>query len=157
MNQDLEQLYQAYSRKVYCYLLSLCQNPVLAEDLMQDTFLKAAKKIDTFKENSSLSSWLCAIAKNLYYDAMRKQKNTVALEEELLIFDPNQRDLRIFSCLHDLCEPYREIIYLRIFCSMSFKEIGEILDRSDTWSRVMFYRGKEKLRALWLKKEGKYL
>ena len=40
---------------------------------------------------------------------------------------------------------------------MSFKEIGEILGRSDTWSRVMFYRGKEKLRALWLKKEGKYL
>ena len=67
--------------------------------------------------------------------------------------DPEQRDLRVFSCLHDLEEPYREIIYLRIFCSMSYREIGEILGKTETWSRVMFYRGKEKLRDLWMKKE----
>ncbi|UNT92385.1 RNA polymerase sigma factor [Allobaculum sp. Allo2] len=63
MNQDLDQMYRTYSRKVYLYLLSLSQNPALSEDLMQETFLKAALKIDTFQGNSSLSSWLCSIAK----------------------------------------------------------------------------------------------
>lgn len=155
MNQDLDQLYQTYSRKVYLYLLSLCHDPALSEDLMQETFLKAARKIDTFQENSALSSWLCAIAKNLFYDSARRQKHTVPLEDDLFVLDPEQRDLRIFGCLHELNEPYREIIYLRIFCSMSFQEIGEILGKSQTWSRVMYYRGKEKLRELWTKKEGK--
>ena len=153
MNQDLDQMYRTYSRKVYLYLLSLSQNPALSEDLMQETFLKAALKIDTFQGNSSLSSWLCSIAKNLYCDAMRRQKNHVPLAEEMFSFDPKQRDLRIFGCLHELSEPYREILYLRIFCFMSYREIGEILGKTETWSRVMFYRGKEKLRDLWMKKE----
>ncbi|UNT97334.1 RNA polymerase sigma factor [Allobaculum mucilyticum] len=153
MNQDLDQIYQTYSRRVYLYLLSLSHDPALSEDLMQETFLKAAKSIDKFKGNSSLSSWLCAIARNLFNDAMRHQKKTVQLDQELFSMDPEQRDLRVFSCLHDLEEPYREIIYLRVFCSMSYREIGEILGKTETWSRVMFYRGKEKLRELWMKKE----
>lgn len=58
MNQDLDQLYQTYSRKVYLYLLSLSHDTALSGDLMQDTFLKAARKIDTFQQNSPLSFWL---------------------------------------------------------------------------------------------------
>lgn len=155
MNQDLDQLYQTYSRKVFLYLLTLSQNRALTEDLTQETFLKAAKSIHSFHKDSSLSSWLCAIAKNLFYDVMRRQKDTIPLEDDLLTFDPEKRDLRIFSCLHDLKDPYREIIYLRVFCSMSYREIGEILGKTENWSRVMFYRGKEKLRDLWIEKEGK--
>lgn len=150
MHPDLDSLYRTYSRKVYCYLLSLSSNPELSEDLMQETFLKAALKIGSFRQESSLSSWLCAIAKNLYMDAMRRQKTSVSAEDLALYEDFQKRDLRIFSCLHDLPEPYREIVYLRTFCSMSFREIGEILNKTESWSRVMYYRGKEKLKALWL-------
>ena len=153
MHQNLESLYSSYSRKVYYYLLSLSGNPELSEDLMQETFLKAAMKIDTFRQESSLSTWLCSIAKNLYLDTLRKQKSSVSAEDYLLVANEPKRDLRIFSCLHELPEPFREIVYLRTFCSMSFREIGEILGKTDTWSRVMYYRGKEKLKALWLIKQ----
>lgn len=153
MKNGIEEMYQSYSRKVYYYLLSLCHDPALSEDLVQETFLKAARQIDTFRHDCSLSSWLCAIAKNVWRDWLRKQKPAVDIEEALLIHHDKPRDLRIFGCLHQLEEPYREIVYLRVFCALSFKEIGEILSRSDTCCRVMYARGKQKLRDLWIEEE----
>ena len=153
MEYDLEQIYREYARKVYGYLLSLGADRALAEDLMQDTFLKASQNILQFRHDSTLSSWLCAIARNLYRDALRRQKPTVPVEEtEIPVYD-KQRDLRLFSCLHQLEEPYREIVYLRNFAGMSFREIGDIFSRTETWSRVSYFRGRQKLKELWQKEE----
>ena len=51
--------------------------------------------------------------------------------------------------LHSCPEPFREILYMRLFGDLSFKEIGEIMGRTENWARVNFYRGKEKLRKEW--------
>ncbi len=150
MPHDLESLYHEYSRKVYLYLFSLCQDAALSEDLMQETFLKAAKSIDQFRHDSSLSSWLCAIAKNLFRDACRKQKPTVNIDDISLASEDVRRDIRIFSCLHQLDDPFREIVYLRTFGQLSYQEISEIMHKSESWCRVMYHRGKKKLRDLWL-------
>lgn len=48
--------------------------------------------------------------------------------------------------VHQFQEPYREVIYLRVFGNLSFREIGQIMGQSENWARVMFYRGKERLR-----------
>ena len=56
--------------------------------------------------------------------------------------------------LHSCPEPFREIMYMRLFGDLSFKEIGEIMGRSENWARVNFYRGKEKLRKEWGKDEA---
>ena len=47
--------------------------------------------------------------------------------------------------LHSVPEPYKEVMYLRVFGGLSFKEIGEIMEKSENWARVTFYRGKAKL------------
>lgn len=156
MDSGLEEIYKSHSHKVYCYLLSLCHDPALSDDLMQETFLKAARQIDSFRHDCSLSSWLCTIAKNVWRDWLRKQKPAAPIEDVLLPHHDPDRDLRIFGCLHQLEEPYREIIYLRVFCSLSFKEIGEILSRSDTYCRVLYSRGKQKLLELWQKEDHAY-
>ena len=57
----------------------------------------------------------------------------------------SEEKLTLFKALHELPEPMREVIYLRLTGEMSFKEIGEILGRDETWARVNFYRGKQKL------------
>ena len=54
--------------------------------------------------------------------------------------------LELMKRLHSCPEPFREILYLRIFGNLSFKEIGEIMGQTENWARVRFYRGKEKLR-----------
>jgi len=58
----------------------------------------------------------------------------------------NLERIELFRALHLLNDPFREVLYLRIFGELSFREIGEILGKSENWARVTFYRGKEKLR-----------
>ena len=48
--------------------------------------------------------------------------------------------------IHDLPEPFREVVYLRVFGELSFREIGDVHGKTENWARVTFYRGKEKLR-----------
>ncbi len=48
--------------------------------------------------------------------------------------------------VHGLPEPYREVVYLRSFGGLSFREIGDVLGKTETWARVTFYRGKERVK-----------
>ena len=49
--------------------------------------------------------------------------------------------------MHSIPEPYREVMYLRVFGGLSFKEIGEIMEKPENWARVTYYRGKGKLQG----------
>ena len=74
------EIYQEHAEMVYRFLLRMCQDEDLAEDLMQDTFLKAIENIGTFDMRCKLSTWLCQIAKNTYLDYLRKKKNQTDVE-----------------------------------------------------------------------------
>ena len=63
--QVIEEIYEMYSRKVFLFLLSKTNNVDIAEELTQETFFQAVQCIDRFKENSSILTWLCGIAKNV--------------------------------------------------------------------------------------------
>lgn len=54
--------------------------------------------------------------------------------------------IELLKRLHGCSEPVREILYLRIFGNLSFKDIGEIIGKTENWARVTYYRGKERLR-----------
>ena len=73
---SIEELYQKHAKTVYGFLLTKTQNPDIAEELTQETFYQAIKKLNTFHENSSVSTWLCGIAKNLWFDFLRNRKNS---------------------------------------------------------------------------------
>ena len=78
-NRDnFEKIYVEYFDLVYKYLYCLTRNADIAEELAQETFYKAILKIHTFKNQSKISSWLCQIARNLWYnDLKKKQKISV--------------------------------------------------------------------------------
>ena len=73
---DLDEIYQRYSGMVTAYLTRLSGSPELAEELMQETFYRAVKNIDRFDGISSIYTWLCGIAKHLYYDSLRRRTTT---------------------------------------------------------------------------------
>ena len=60
----------------------------------------------------------------------------------------NWDSVEILKAVHDLPEPYREVIYLRLAANLSFAQIGEILEKSENWARVTFYRGKTKIKEV---------
>ena len=71
---SMEQIYLSHAKTVYAFLLTKTQNPDLAEELTQETFYQAVKSIHKFKEQSRVSTWLCGIARNVWFDHLRKQK-----------------------------------------------------------------------------------
>lgn len=158
--QSMDEIYQKYARIVYKYLMSLVHNSDLAEELTQETFYQAIRSIERFDGSCHISTWLCAIAKHQFLSYQRKHPPLESLENydqisesvEKEVFDSVKR-IELLKKLHLCPEPFREILYLRIFGNLSFREIGEIMERTENWARVTFYRGKEKLRKEIVKDE----
>ena len=125
--QSMEEIYQQYAQTVYRYLFSLVRDPDLAEELTQETFYQAIRSIDRYDASCKITTWLCAIAKNALRTHRRKHPPTEAIEDQ------------------PLQTPSAEADYLRSLGNLSFREIGELLGRSENWARVTFYRAKEKL------------
>ena len=156
--QDMEQIYTQYFETVNKYLFCLTHNNDISEELTQETFYKAVKKIDTYKGECKMSVWLCQIAKNLWYDYCKKNKKVISVEEELLGSYSNDtteervilndEKISLFRKIQKLDEKTREVIYLRITGELTFKEIGIILNKTENWARVTFYRGKNQLKEV---------
>lgn len=151
--QDMEKIYQEYAQTVYKYLLSKTHDKDLAEELTQETFYQALKSIDRFDGSCKISTWLCAIAKNQLFTYRRKHPIQENLEDTELATDSVEQDVlaglarvELMKQLHSCPEPFREVMYLRIFGNLSFKEISEIVGKTENWARVTFYRGKEMLK-----------
>ena len=151
--QDFEQVYRTYFTDVYRYVLSLCRNEGIAEEVTQQAFFKALQAIGGFRGECRLYVWLCQIAKHLWYQHLRKRRPEEPLpedgppgpsaEEDILA---RQGHLDLLRKIHGLPPNTREVVYLRAFGGLSFREIGDVLGRTETWARVTFYRGKEALR-----------
>jgi len=78
---SMEEIYMKHGKMIYGFLLTRTRDPGLAEELTQETFYQAVKHIGGYKGESSISTWLCAIAKNLWRDYLRRQKDHVPLDE----------------------------------------------------------------------------
>lgn len=148
----LEDIYKDNFQLVYKYLVILTHNPDIAEELTQETFYRAIKNINKFSGKSKLSSWLCKIAKNLWMDEVKKDTKFQTINENDLIetdeekIFANEDKLKLFKNIQELDEETKDVIYLRLTGELNFKEIGKIMNKNETWARVTFYRGKEKLK-----------
>lgn len=156
--QDMKKIYEEYFETVNKYLFCLTHDNDISEELTQETFYKAVQKINTYKGECKISVWLCQIAKNLWYDQCRKKKKIINIEEELFDIQAiettesqvieNEEKILLYKKMQQLDEKTREVIYLRITGELSFKEIGTILNKTENWARVTFYRGKNKLKGV---------
>lgn len=157
MRRDVvEELYRLYAPVVYKYLMCLCHDPALAEDLAADTFEAAIRGIHQFRGDAKLSVWLCAIAKRKYYLHLRKHGRVqqVPIEDAQLVspqdiereYAERADKLDFYRALQLLEPEVREVFYLRLSGDMTFDEIGSLLGRSGSWARGVFYRGKEKIK-----------
>lgn len=153
----MEQLYEENAKIVHHYLLSLCHDACLAEDLTQETFLRAYQSLERYDGSCKLSTWLCQIGRHVYYQYLAKHKREFPSDregeerpgpakswpEEAVLQKMELID--VLKEMQKLPQQMREVIYLRSSADLSFREIGEILGRSENWARVNFYRGKEML------------
>ena len=148
--ENFDRIYYEYYSEVYKFVLTLCQNHTLAEEITQESFFKALKSIDSFNGNCKLSTWLCKIAKNTYYSYAKKHNRQVDYPLDILLSDENIEEqfadketaYTIYKVLHKLNEPYKEVFWLRIFGELSFAQIGALFEKTENWARVTYYRAK---------------
>ena len=154
--EDIEKIYRDHAKTVYKFLMSQCHDGALAEELTQETFYQAVRSIDRFDGTCKISVWLCQIAKHMWYRYLQKNKRehcgseeeldiTVASAEEETL--AHEGHLELLKQIHSLSEPAREVVYLRAFGGLSFREIGDVLGKTENWARVTFYRSKERIKG----------
>ena len=152
----IEDMYRQNYHIVRGYILSICGDEHLAEDIASETFLKAIRHHKSYDGTCCPSTWLCTIARNLLYDEFRRSKRLVSLEQQesteqaFSLFDLEQYIInkeisrRILELATTLKEDARQVFFMRLE-NLSFAEIGDSLGKSETWARVTYFRAKNKI------------
>lgn len=154
-----EDLYITHAKSVYRYLFSLTGEADTAEELTQETFYRALGSLDSYRGEASPQVWLCAIAKRLWYKELARRAKNAPLEPDsaecipapddpALAAEQSEDRMRLYRAMQQLDTDTREVIHLRLAGEFSFRDIGEILGRSEVWARVRFYRGKQELSTI---------
>ncbi len=171
--ESLETLYQRYYRPILLFILRIVQNRDMAEDLVQETFIRVFNKRDTWQPNSKFSSWLYRIARNLCIDEKRRYWNRLVHMDSqysnynseygqssfLDSVEDGNGDARdnfaakcdeetIKSAINQLSPEQREVIILNKYQGMSYIEISEILGATPESIKQRAYRAHLKLRQI---------
>jgi len=163
------EVYERYYKAMYNTSLRIVNDTAEAEDIMQEAFLKAFSKLDSFQGTSTFGAWLKRIVVNLSINAFNKKVklNEVAYNDELknevdesdgIILEEdskNEKVNKILKTLNSLKENYRVALTLHLIEGYDYEEIGEILNLSYANSRTMISRAKESLRKKLLKDENR--
>ena len=152
---DIDKIYKDYATIVFKFLMSLCNDADTAEELTQETFYRAIKSAKRYDGTCKVSTWLCQIAKHLWYQEIdkRKRKGTFILDDNTVSDELNLEEkiclisdkMQLIQAVHILNETAKEVVLLRLTGAFSFKEIGEIFNKNENWARVTFYRAKHKI------------
>ena len=149
---DFEEIYRAYFADVYRYALALSGNPNMAEEVTQETFVRALTAIDSFRGECQLRVWLCRIARNQYLSLCRRRKRSAEVPGEVESggveegFADRETARLLHRLLHALPGPYKEVFSLRTFGELPFGQIGELFGKTESWARVTYFRARQKLR-----------
>ncbi|WP_240035308.1 sigma-70 family RNA polymerase sigma factor [Neobacillus notoginsengisoli] len=162
--EKLDDLYRKYAKGLYYYLLRLSGSPSVAEDLVQETFLRATISL-SFYRDEDVRPWLYRIARNIYIDEWRRRQrwkwvpfiskdemiSPYGVPEQEAITSETARELADLLAL--LPENYRTILYLREYEAFTYSELEEALGLTGAQVKVQLYRARQKLKQLGAKEE----
>ena len=162
----IKKIYEEYKKDVFVYLVSLTNDTCLSEDLVSETFLSEIKSITRFKGESSIKTWLFSIARNKWYEYLRKEKLTTSLDDLTYHYIVSELDLeekliqkdisnKILYLLEKEPERTRSIVLMRIE-GYSYLEISQKYEISESSARVIDYRAKKKIKEILIKEGAIY-
>ena len=151
---DFEDIFNEYFRDVFHFVLALSRDGDVADEITQETFVRALRRLKKYDGVRDHRAWLFTIARNAYFDHCRRQKRSVPLPDEYDCLRDASAPLperladketafEIHRFLHGMPEPYKEVFNLRVFGELPYDRIGAIFGKSSGWARVVFFRAKK--------------
>lgn len=150
--QKITEWFHQYHRDILNYLIYFTGR-VDVEDLVQEVFIRALRRLNTFNELSSPKTWLFSIARNIAIDEMRKQKRENDKQQKLLHFyrrsyhpSPeemmrlNETNKEIYETIQTLRQNYRDVLILKGIKELNNQEVAEILQWSENKVSVTYNR-----------------
>ncbi|WP_420602392.1 RNA polymerase sigma factor [Flagellimonas sp.] len=151
------QLYKQYCDGMYGVAMRFLKNPDDAEDVLQESFIKAFQRIDQFKGEVTFGAWLKRIVVNRSIDFLKsKHQKTVELNESFMhVTEDDDWTIedgvaleKVKSTIENLPEKYRYVVQLFLVEGYDHNEISQILEISETASRTRLLRGKTQLKEM---------
>jgi len=155
--QDREaqfEIYRLYYKAMYNTSLRIVQDPVEAEDIMQESFLSAFQKINMYSGSVSFGAWLKKIVVNRSLDSLKKRRlffeefaeeMAVMDEQDGEEYDVSSKAEEIRDAILQLPDGFRVVLTLYLMEGYDHEEIGEILNISGSTSRSQYARARQKL------------
>lgn len=146
-----------YSEQLYWQIRRIVLTHEDANDVMQNTFIKAWNHLDTFRNASKLSTWLCRIAINESLDFVRRQKSILTVSADDVgtgvanvlmadkYFDGDETEAQLLEAISKLPDVQRTVFNLRYFDNMKYSEISKILDTSEGALKASYHIAVKKI------------
>jgi len=168
---EFDNLYTQYKDRIEGFIRRMVRDTALAQDLTQETFIRAQKGLKDFRGEASVSTWLFRIANNLYLDHLRKEKGRGMMvdffeyldnrdygaeesgkneesDQQVQLLEQREMSECVQEFVDRLPETYRSVMVLYYLEGFSIEEIAGILGASSVSIRVRLHRAREELRAL---------
>lgn len=154
-NKALDSLLELYIPQLNAFFHYIHVPEDSVEDLIQETFERMIKKIDSFDEDKRFSTWLMTIGRNLYIDQYRRK-----IKSEELVFEEKQDNswidpekevvgkISVEELLKNLSDKEKFLIEMRVFKQMPFSDISEVTGETETSLRSRFFRTLSRLRSI---------
>lgn len=163
MRYDFDEIVKQYGGMLFNHIRRMVGNEEDAKDILQEVFVNVYRKIDGFREESSLKTWLFRIASNKTIDFLRKEKRFKADELPETLRDTSnplkytEKSIKkqlVHKALLRLKEEEREIVVLKELDGFTFREIAEIKGIPENTVKTKLYSSLKKLRKIILEIEG---
>jgi RNA polymerase sigma-70 factor (ECF subfamily) len=150
-----EQLVRAYSTDLYRYALWLSKNPTVAEDLVQESFLRAWRSIDKLKDEKAAKAWLVTIVRRENARRFERYSPVILELEEAMIEESDEKGpletlekQQMYQAIKQLDEKYREPLLLQLIWGFTNREIAEQLEEEQATINTRLFRARKQLSAL---------
>lgn len=152
-NRQFDALIKATSTELYRYAMGLCHNPHVAEDLVQETFMRAWRAQEKLRDPKAARAWLYTILRNEHARLYERQRPEVRDPHELPPvpsrgYDTSAEAFALRRALADLALEYREPLMLQVIGGFSCKEIGQMLDLKTNTVLTRLFRARQTLRRM---------
>lgn len=156
---EFEQIVKQYNEKLYWYIRRMVNNHEDANDILQNTFIKAWTKSEQFRNESKISTWLYKIATNECFDFLRKEKHTtngMSLEDAKILagslqadsfFDGDEVQAKFQAAISTLPPVQKNIFTMKYFDEMKYSDMSKILGTSEGALKASFHLAVKKISA----------